>query len=306
MLVKGHNQLNISIFLLVVSLEIFFNVNYSPTILDINQLPINSNILYYIFAFFFFSAGSHFPDLDLNLKHFYGNKPQFFYHRTFLTHSLLTHLGLLFISISTPFPEINKEYYAILFYFEIGVLTHLLGDIITGSIPLLGQKYVKNEFKISRFLIMPALNNIIYKLFMSHSIFIKYFVSPIYLALFIIVNIIDAPIIILSVLFEQKFSRIGANIVNPKKFETFWAYFEPWIFAFVCVFLLKVSLFQSFLIDFSIAVGFFIFLVSFKVKVLGFSFSYSNFIKTFEKDFNKSFFIFFLLSSAVVYTYILN
>ena len=141
---------------------------------------------------------------------------------------------------------------------------------------------------------------------MSHPVFIKYFLSPIYFALFLLVNLIDLPIIILSIIFEQKFTRIGSNIVNPKKFETFWAYFEPWIFAFVCVFLLKISFTQSFLIDFPIAVVFFILLVSFEIKAFGLKLSYSNFINTFEKNYNKSFFIFFILSCSVVYTYILN
>jgi hypothetical protein len=86
-----------------------------------------SNFIYFISLFFLTILGSRFPDLDLKLKGIFGNSPQYVYHRQ-LTHSLtLLFLGFYFsIYIENIF----------LFFFFFGVASHLLGDMLTGSIPI--------------------------------------------------------------------------------------------------------------------------------------------------------------------------
>lgn len=119
-------------------IELLFDIFF------INQLVLNYNkyieyivtnyyllvpvLITYIFA-------STFPDIDQRLKVFFNaeNKDKrFLYHRQY-THSLLLWIGLLIFTLFYKFEYIQIN--ILLFVFVLGVLTHLLGDMLTGSIP---------------------------------------------------------------------------------------------------------------------------------------------------------------------------
>jgi hypothetical protein len=107
-------------------------------------IPLNQweNFVLYYHKHFFYSysfiglmlgltlLGSIIPDIDLKFKYLYndpdGNK-HYLYHRQ-ITHSLI--LWLLGFFYSVYFDNI------FLFYFTLGGLSHLFGDMITGSIPV--------------------------------------------------------------------------------------------------------------------------------------------------------------------------
>lgn len=74
--------------------------------------------------------GAKLPDLDLKLKHLLPKDLQnkrYLYHRQF-THSLLLWLGIGYYSYISNFVP--------LFYLVLGVMTHLIADMLTGSIPI--------------------------------------------------------------------------------------------------------------------------------------------------------------------------
>jgi len=94
------------------------------------------NWLNIIFTLFIYYLGIRFPDIDLLLKKFLNKKTaklRYLYHRQ-ITHSFfLTIIGLFYFS--------NNLYLVIFFY---GILTHLIADMLTGSVPLfLTGKYYK-------------------------------------------------------------------------------------------------------------------------------------------------------------------
>jgi len=300
--VKGHNQINISFFAVIVVLEMLFPQTIVPTVSAFSSLfPKNETmagyeiIMAYAMIFFVFTSGAHFPDLDLNLKHIYpSGTPNYLYHRTLLTHSFIIHLLILISVLILPrqegSPQEWEKIYVLIYYFELGVFTHLIGDIVTGSIPFLGSKYVSSSIKISSFRIMGSLNWVLYKIFIAFPKLVRYFISPIFLVAFIAANVIDLPIIILSLLFEQKFARIGSKVINPEKFERFWHYLEPWVFAAIVAYLLKVNIVADIWVNYGIFVIIFIVLLSIETKFLGMKISYNSFVETFEVNYNKSYF----------------
>jgi membrane-bound metal-dependent hydrolase YbcI (DUF457 family) len=77
---------------------------------------------------FFFFLGIKFPDIDLLLKNYMPSSIsnlRYLYHRQF-THSILL---VLF-----AFLVFNNNIYSVIFVY--GILTHLIADMITGSVPL--------------------------------------------------------------------------------------------------------------------------------------------------------------------------
>jgi len=82
--------------------------------------------------------GAVIPDIDLKLKDVFNDpdgKKRYLYHRQF-THSMLLWSAGFFYAAYT------QNIY--LFYFTLGGLSHLFGDMITGSVPvfLWGKYYV--------------------------------------------------------------------------------------------------------------------------------------------------------------------
>lgn len=78
-------------------------------------------------------VGGKFPDFDMYFKYFYAKahrNKRYLYHRQF-THSLLLISGLLLFSI------LSKAQYAnYVFYFCIGLVSHAIADMLTGTIPI--------------------------------------------------------------------------------------------------------------------------------------------------------------------------
>lgn len=75
--------------------------------------------------------GAYFPDLDLKLASFFGDRrgeKRYLYHRQ-ITHSLALCLAALYFSAIFHNPY--------LFFFSLGWLSHLAGDMLTGSVPVL-------------------------------------------------------------------------------------------------------------------------------------------------------------------------
>jgi len=111
-----------------------FIVNLYELIFDSIVIPgisqTYSNIYYMLSAILLVLIGSWLPDIDFQLKHIYGKSyrdlPR--YHRQ-VTHSLLLNIAILLYAIY------SKNF--ILFWIWVGVISHLIGDMITGSIPIL-------------------------------------------------------------------------------------------------------------------------------------------------------------------------
>lgn len=78
-------------------------------------------------------AGGKVPDLDFYFKYFYAKahrNKRYLYHRQF-THSLLLICGLLLFSILSQAP-----YAPYLFYFSVGLVSHVITDMLTGTVPI--------------------------------------------------------------------------------------------------------------------------------------------------------------------------
>jgi uncharacterized integral membrane protein len=145
MLKKSHRSLAVSLTpLFLIPIE---NIN-SPFLGEfINKLIINqhffinyilniNNILFSLLSFIIYLYASTFPDYDRYLKIFYSNENK---NKRYLYHRQITHSLLLFIIIfSYSLYNIqNTEYYIFLYTFSLGILTHIIGDILTGSVPIL-------------------------------------------------------------------------------------------------------------------------------------------------------------------------
>jgi len=115
-----------------------FNKIINTAIDNLNEIVYSVHLFDSIVIIGFFIMvfiGSTVPDLDMKLKVFFKNKNERFrYHRQF-THSLLLNLFLMFASLYY-LPEYT-EYYFLVFAFFFGIFTHLIGDMLTGSIPWL-------------------------------------------------------------------------------------------------------------------------------------------------------------------------
>lgn len=113
-------------------------------------------LITYLFA-------STFPDIDQKLKIFFkaeNKDKRFLYHRQY-THSLLLWIGLLIFSLTYIFEYTYINIF--LFVFILGVLTHLLGDMLTGSIPW--ALYAPYYARFTRIGITIFLPKIIHKIF---------------------------------------------------------------------------------------------------------------------------------------------
>jgi hypothetical protein len=138
--IKGHLSTSILIYSSIPLVLLHSNIK-NPTLISIANDLILPNYYYIgishistlitaLIHLFIFILGVRTPDLDLYFKYLYqkGNRQQYRYHRQ-ITHSLLLYTILLYISI-----HFNNSY---LLFYIIGVFTHLIADMLTGSIPIL-------------------------------------------------------------------------------------------------------------------------------------------------------------------------
>ena len=110
--------------------------NYNYIFLKISEVSIE-NIVISILMLLIYMLGTTLPDLDMKLKYLFPKNmrsERFRYHRQ-ITHSLLLWIGLLIYSLY-KLPDIT-DYYYLLSMLSLGVMTHLIGDMLTGSIPWL-------------------------------------------------------------------------------------------------------------------------------------------------------------------------
>lgn len=92
----------------------------------------NYAFLLSIFAYYF---GALLPDFDLVLKYFFDagtGKTRYLYHRQ-TTHSILLWAFLFWWGITNHSTSVLAFY---LSWVSLGVFTHLLADMITGSVPV--------------------------------------------------------------------------------------------------------------------------------------------------------------------------
>ena len=117
--------------------EIFPEIKWEKFVLFYEKTCVHSCFLFFILLLLTL-FGSIFPDYDLKLKEFFNDpygKRRYLYHRQ-ITHSLLLWILAFFYASYT------QNIY--LFYFTIGGISHLFGDMITGTIPIfLWGKYYK-------------------------------------------------------------------------------------------------------------------------------------------------------------------
>lgn len=106
---------------------------------------IEQPFFYSIFFLLSFFIGSRFPDIDLLFVT--DNRTAFKVHRQ-LTHSILFFIILMGIFL-IYFNQIYYLFYQIMIYFFLfGYFSHLLGDILTGTIPILfyGPHYKPHKY----------------------------------------------------------------------------------------------------------------------------------------------------------------
>ena len=147
MLKKSHKALAISMLpLFMTNFPPFHtNISYIDNLIDKYYTEINTMLNFHnitksitmlsLFIALFY-IGSLIPDLDLKFKNFYKKEDKnklYLYHRQF-THSILLFL-ILFISSLSYFPNIIGDLAIGLTAFSLGIFTHLLGDMLTGSVP---------------------------------------------------------------------------------------------------------------------------------------------------------------------------
>lgn len=111
----------------------------------------------YLILYFLASIiGSILPDKDMLLKRFYGDKKdeRFRYHRQW-THSILLWGLLTAFAFYAFFNDFNPLIWVSLIGLCVGAWSHLIGDMITGSVPwgLYGKYYDRfSRFGITVFL----------------------------------------------------------------------------------------------------------------------------------------------------------
>ena len=99
-----------------------------------NAVFMFSHIKLMILTLFFYLFGAIIPDIDLWFRYFFDDKnkqKRYLYHRQF-THSL----AFWIIAFVFLLRNYTHDYFFVL-VFILGVFTHLLGDMLTGTIPIL-------------------------------------------------------------------------------------------------------------------------------------------------------------------------
>ena len=104
----------------------------------------------------FYFIGTTFPDLDMKFKVFFKNQNERYrYHRQ-VTHSILL-VGLLLYGSLIYLPTYTTLY-MLSVGFSLGIIAHLLGDVITGSVPwLLYAPYYRRFQRIGITVFLPKI-----------------------------------------------------------------------------------------------------------------------------------------------------
>ena len=131
----GHILTSIAFFALYqkeyhILFKIPVNIHWEKTVVYANHEFLTSPIIYFLLLGITIFGGIV-PDFDLKFKHLFNDSnggKRYLYHRQ-TTHSLILWTGLFFYSAYT------QNIY--MFYFSLGGLSHLFGDMITGSVPVL-------------------------------------------------------------------------------------------------------------------------------------------------------------------------
>lgn len=117
----------------------YFEVYINKYNIFFSQIYTNFSIenLFLITLFFItYFIGSTLPDIDNYLKVFYSKEnkdKRYLYHRQ-ITHGILLTTLMLFISLHYMDNDIS---FALLLGLTLGIITHQIGDMLTGSIPIL-------------------------------------------------------------------------------------------------------------------------------------------------------------------------
>jgi len=110
--------------------DILPDIHWEKTVVYYNHVFLVSPLTFFLLLGLTVIGGIT-PDIDLKFKYVFNDekgKKRYLYHRQ-ITHSLILWLGLFFYSAYTKNPY--------MFYFSLGGLSHLFGDMITGSVPVL-------------------------------------------------------------------------------------------------------------------------------------------------------------------------
>lgn len=119
--------------------------NLNSSLIEIQKVLLYQGFdLYYlkefIFLMFMFFMGIKFPDVDLLLKKYGGSS---FSNLRYLYHRQFTHSIFIFIFLFLYF---GKNQYLTMFFY--GVITHLIADMLTGSVPLFFHGYYYKSLNI--------------------------------------------------------------------------------------------------------------------------------------------------------------
>lgn len=142
MLKKSHRALAFSLTpLLFINIPTvkYLDIYINKINLFFSQIYLNfsiENLFYLILFFITYFIGSTLPDIDHYLKYLYSKElrdKRYLYHRQ-ITHSLLLTILVLFVVLH----YINNPIiFALSLGLIFGVFTHQIGDMLTGSIPIL-------------------------------------------------------------------------------------------------------------------------------------------------------------------------
>lgn len=109
--------------------EFFQTLNNN--ILEVMSFTTPFDSILFLIAFY---IGITLPDIDLLFKNMFGDpdgKKRYLYHRQ-ITHSIVLWIALFYISIT----QHDFVWSIGLLGLSLGVFTHLIGDMVTGSVPL--------------------------------------------------------------------------------------------------------------------------------------------------------------------------
>jgi len=140
MLKKSHRVFGLTLLpaLLIAPLNIQTNIDFIQkpvTYWNQFQLDIGDNLFISLGFLLLFFLGTTFPDIDMKFKVFFKDKSKrYLYHRQF-THSLFLNIGLLWATLY--YLPNYTNYYILVTGFLLGITTHLLADMLTGSVPFL-------------------------------------------------------------------------------------------------------------------------------------------------------------------------
>lgn len=149
----GHkSQATVALPIILLGANFVNHTNYSNSVsVATNEFMmtfIQSDFIIVVASIVAFFIGSFIVDtIDFKiLKHFASNPND---HTTFhrqITHGILTHTILTFVAFYMFFTT-NNPYYYVAIFGMFGIWVHLIGDMITGSIPLFFSASYTSKFR---------------------------------------------------------------------------------------------------------------------------------------------------------------